>query len=304
MRSAPRDNSFWQTKPAGVDAIRFVDRAALLTTESLNARMKTKRSLMASIGRTKRRVSASVGATLGLLIAGSLIGGCASNQEHGDTKGGADAGALSPEECAGGAAIQSAVQSGADEHTYMIQPGDELAVDFYLNPEFNDQVTVGPDGKISLRLIGAVQAAGTTPPQLAQEIDQKYTSELRAPDAVVHVRNMPERQVYVQGEVNKPGAFQLATGMTALQAIADAGGVTQDADDGSVVLIRRDACGRPAGQRLDVASAIKNPGNGEDAALMPYDVLVVPRSRIADIDLFVQHYVKNLIPVQPYFPIP
>jgi polysaccharide export outer membrane protein len=254
--------------------------------------------------RAKPQARIAVGAALALLINASLICGCATKREHGDFQGASDAAAVSPEQCENGAAIHSAALNGADENTYIIQPGDELAIDFYLNPEFNDQVAVSPDGKITLRLIGAVQAGGITPPQLAQTIDQKYLSELRSPDAVVHVKNMPARQVYVQGQVNKPGAFPLETGMTALQAIADAGGVTQDADDDSVVLIRRDACGRAAGERLDVASAVKNPGNGEDAALMPYDVLVVPRSRIADIDLFVQHYIRGVLPVEPYATVP
>ncbi|MGH7915459.1 MAG: polysaccharide biosynthesis/export family protein, partial [Candidatus Binataceae bacterium] len=109
------------------------------------------------------------------------------------------------------------------------------------------------------------------------------------------------RQIYVQGQVTHPGAFRLEPGMTALQALADAGGVTDQAADNNVVLIRRDACGRPTGERLDLASAVDNPGNGEDAALMPYDVLVVPRSRIANMDLFVQQYIRGLLPIQPYF---
>jgi protein involved in polysaccharide export with SLBB domain len=88
--------------------------------------------------------------------------------------------------------------------------------------------------------------------------------------------------------------------MTALQALADAGGLTPEAADDDVVLIRRDACGRPTGERLDLASAADNPGKGEDAALMPYDVLVVPRSRIANMDLFVKQYIRDLLPVQPY----
>ena len=237
---------------------------------------------------------------MAVLIAVSLVSGCAANQDRGDLKGATDAAALSPEQCANGAAIMSAAQPGADEQSYTIQPGDELGVDFYLNPEFDDQVAVSPDGKITLRLIGQVQASGITPPQLAQEIDRKYLTELRSPDAVVHVKNMPARQVYVQGQVNKPGAFPLQTGMTTLQALADAGGVTPDAADDSVVLIRRDACGRPAGERLNIASAVKSPGNGEDAALMPYDVIVVPRSRIADIDLFVKHYIRDALPIEPY----
>ncbi len=246
----------------------------------------------------------AVSAVLAALLIAATICGCAANHERGDRAGTNDAAAVSPEQCENGGAIHAAALNGADEHSYVIQPGDELNVDFYLNPEFNDQVAVSPDGNVTLRLIGAVPAAGITPPQLAQEIDQKYQTELRSPDAVVHVRNMPSRQVYVGGQVNKPGSFPLQSGMTALQAIANAGGLTQDADDDSVVLIRRDACGRPAGQRLELASAVKNPGNGEDAALMPYDMIVVPRSRIADIDLFVQHYIRGVLPVEPYMPLP
>ena len=280
---------------------------ALLPATSIqpdSTSMKSEASTTARNIRAKHKGRVTAGAALVMLISTSLICGCAANRKHGDFQGATDAAAVSPEQCESGAAIHHAALNGVDEYSYIIQPGDELAIDFYLNPEFNDQVAVSPDGKITLRLIGAVQAGGITPPQLAQTIDHKYLSELRSPDAVVHVKNMPARQVYVQGQVNKPGAFPLETGMTALQAIADAGGVTSDADDDSVVLIRRDACGRAAGERLDVASAVKNPGNGEDAALMPYDVLVVPRSRIADIDLFVQHYIRGVLPVEPYATVP
>ncbi len=194
--------------------------------------------------------------------------------------------------------------SSSDPNVYRIQPGDDLAIDFYLSPEFNDEVTVGPDGKITLRLVGQLMAAGLTKSQLAQEIDQAYSSELRAPDAVVHVKNMPERQVYVEGQVNHPGAFPLLNGMTALQAIAQAGGFTDDATDSSVVLIRRDACGNVQGVKLDLASAVDHPGQAEDAMLMPRDVLVVPRSRIASVDLFVKQYMTGVLPIPPYLAVP
>lgn len=239
-----------------------------------------------------------------LAAASILIGGCAASSDHGDVREAGDLAAVSPEQCAAGAAIHSAALSSNDDQSYRIQPGDELAIDFYLNPEFNDQVMVDPDGNINLRLVGAIQAAGNTPVVLAQAIDHRYLSELRSPDAVVHVKNMPARQIYVQGQVTRPGSFPLQTGMTALQAIADAGGMTPDADDDSVVLIRRDACGHAAGQRLDIASAVDHPGSGEDAALMPHDVIVVPRTRISNIDLFVQHYIRGLLPVEPYMPLP
>src|SRR5208283_307033 len=145
--------------------------------------------------------------------------------------------AVSPENC---------LDSGgsADDAGYRIQPGDQLAIDFYLNSEFNDNVSVQPDGRIVLRLIGPLQASGLTPGQLAGAVNQAYTRELKNPSATVHVQNMPSRQIFVQGQVNHPGAFALQPGMTALQAIADAGGQTDEAELSNVVLIRRDACGR------------------------------------------------------------
>jgi protein involved in polysaccharide export with SLBB domain len=210
---------------------------------------------------------------------------------------------MSPQQCLNAEAIQSAAlaQSSVDPASYRIQPGDQLEVDFYLDPEFNDEVAVGPDGKVNMRMVGSLAAAGMTPSQLAKEVDAAYSHELRSPEAVVNVKNMPSRQIYVEGQVNRPGAFPLQPGMTALQAVANAGGVTPDAADDSAVLIRRDACGRPTGERLDLASAADgSTSSGDDAALMPYDILVVPRSRIANLDLFVQHYIRGLLPMEPY----
>ncbi len=197
---------------------------------------------------------------------------------------------LSPEQCAAGGQIQQAALR-PDDQNYVIQPGDVLSVDFYLNPEFNDEVTVRPDGKATLRLIGDIQAAGLTPSQFASKLDQAYLSELRSPDAAVHVKNSPNRLVFVQGQVAKPGSFALEPGMTA-EAARDA------------VLIRRDVCGQPHGIKVDISNAEGKPGKGEDVALMPRDILVVPRSRIANIDLFVKQYMQDLLPIPPYLSIP
>jgi polysaccharide biosynthesis/export protein len=246
---------------------------------------------------SRSRLMLPMGA-LGVALCALVLYGCSASASasRGDTQGAAQAASESPEQCLSGGVIQTA----NDQQNYHIQQGDQLSINFYLNPEFNDEVPVGPDGKITLRLVGAIPAAGMTPSQLASEIDKAYLSELRSPGAAVIVKNMPGRQIYVQGQVNHPGAFPLEPGMTALQALADAGGITPDAADDNVVLIRRDACGRPTGEKLDLASAADNPGKGEDAALMPYDVLVVPRSRIANMDLFVKQYIRDLLPVQPY----
>ena len=225
------------------------------------------------------------------------LGGCSARNSQSESDRYTSASTrMSADQCEANAAIQaSAAQEG-----YRIQSGDQLGLDFYMNSEFNDTVTVSPDGKVTLRMVGPIQAAGLTPHQLAASIDKAYSTELRNPGAVVHVHNMPGREIYVEGQVSKPGAFPLQPGMTMVQALALAGGVTDSGDPQSTVLIRRDACGQPQGSKVDLASAIDNPGTGADEALMSHDVIVVPRSRIANVDLWVKQHVRDVLPVEPY----
>jgi polysaccharide biosynthesis/export protein len=230
--------------------------------------------------------------------------GCADGVEQSDVRAtNGMTSRLSPQSCAVGAQIDEAAAMSAPDGSYLIQPGDQLSLEFYLNPEFNDEVTVRPDGNLTLRIIGDIKAWGLTPAQLAQALDKAYMSELRSPDAVVHVKNMPSRQVYVQGQVSKPGSFPLEAGMTAVQAVSEAGGLTDQAGD-DAILIRRDLCGQPSGIRVKLAKAMDHPEKGEDVALMPRDVIVVPRSTIANVDLFVKQYVQGLLPIPPYMSFP
>ena len=246
-------------------------------------------------------------ALLAVLCALSLVACSAESENRGDQPRRGDdlhqAAMISPEQCIeNGASFEAAALDSAG---YRIQAGDQLAIDFYLNSEFNDNVAVQPDGRIVLRLVGPLQAAGLSSGQLASEINQAYSKELKNPSATVHVQNMPSRQVFVEGQVNHPGAFSLQPGMTAMQAIANAGGQTDDAELSNVVLIRRDACGRADGSRIDLASATKAPDKGDDVVLMPHDTIVVPRSKIASVDLFVKQYIRDVLPVQPYIsPVP
>jgi polysaccharide export outer membrane protein len=85
-----------------------------------------------------------------------------------------------------------------------------------------------------------------------------------------------------------------------VQALALAGGVTVDSAPDSTILIRRDACGQSQGSTVDLAAALKQPGSSEDVALMPRDVVVVPRSKIANADLWVKQHIRDILPVEPY----
>ena len=122
---------------------------------------------------------------------------------------------------------------------YTIQPGDELDIKFFYNPELNETVTVRPDGKISLQLIDEIQAANLEPLELDRQLTDLYSRELRKPVLTVIVRSFTRQRVYVGGEVNKPGLVELPAGMTTLQAIFQSEGFKETADPAETLVIRK-----------------------------------------------------------------
>lgn len=232
-----------------------------------------------------------------LVLAALLAVGCSDDaSETNEVASAAPATKMSAEQCQANGQI---MRASARDGSYIIQPGDDLSINFYLNQEFNQEVTVRPDGKVAMQAVGNLQASGLTPQQLAQEVNQAYSTELRNPGATVVVKNMPSRQVFVDGQVTKPGMFPLEEGMTAVQAVAEAGGLTDKAG-GEAVLIRRDMCGVPTGIPFKVKDAEKG-GGVEDVALQSRDIIVVPQSHIANMNQWVEQYIRNMMPIQPYF---
>ena len=183
---------------------------------------------------------------------------------------------------------------------YLIQVGDTLDVRFYATPELNTKVPVRGDGSISLELVGEVRAAGLSPEALAKVLDQRYARELRDPAVTVMVQSFGGK-VFVAGEVQRPCAVGFAHGMTALQAIASAGGFRDSANLGNVILLRQ-ADGQVHGHRLSLDRAASGDDPPADVPLQPADVLYVPRTRIAKVDLFVEQYVRKVLPDMPYIP--
>jgi protein involved in polysaccharide export with SLBB domain len=186
----------------------------------------------------------------------------------------------------------------AGAQPYVIQIADHLAVKFYQNPDLNEEVIVRPDGKISLQLIGDVQAAGVEPAALAATIDDAYHSELSTPRVSVMVRELGAR-VYVGGEVGKPGIVPLTANLTLIEAVQAAGGFLPTAHLSQVVLIRRDGNGQPVGYAVDVRPVIGGIQPDQDVPLQPFDIAFVPPSKIADVNLWVAQYIKNNLPIQP-----
>jgi len=112
---------------------------------------------------------------------------------------------------------------------YYLQPGDNLEIKFFYNPELNESVIIRPDGKISLQLIDEIQAAGLTPSQLDDILTKKYSSQLKQSVLTVILKSFGGQRIYVGGEVNSPQVLTVVGKVNALQAIFDAGGLRDDA---------------------------------------------------------------------------
>jgi protein involved in polysaccharide export with SLBB domain len=178
---------------------------------------------------------------------------------------------------------------------YRIQPEDQLDIKFFYNPELNENVTVRPDGKISLQLLDEVTAAGMTPRELTAMLTQSYAKELRKPQITVIVRSFSGQRVYVGGEVTQQGLQTLASGMTVMQAVIQAGGFKDTAMPSETIVIRKQADNQPVPFKVNLASVIS--GGGPDAAIVlePADIVYVPMSPIAEANKFVNQYIERLL---------
>jgi protein involved in polysaccharide export with SLBB domain len=200
---------------------------------------------------------------------------------------GSDIAALAPP-----AAPQAAVQD------YRIQPLDELHVRFTYQPDQNEQVPVRPDGRISLATTGEIMVAGMTPAEVERLVAEKSAGRLRNPEVFVIVTKVAEQRVYVAGEVNHPGYVTLQPGMSPLQAIFQTGGFRPTAKLDSVLLLTP-AAGKWSAARMNMEQVVQD-GVAERVRLHPGDVVFVPMTWIADMNVVVDQYVRGLIPALPH----
>lgn len=183
------------------------------------------------------------------------------------------------------------------EQEYRIQVGDQLDIKFFYNPELNELVTVRPDGRISLQLVHEIMVAGLTPSELTDSLTQKYAPELKKPEITVIVRSFGAHKIYVDGEVNKSGMFPLMGLMTVMQAISQAGGMKDTARTSQLVIIRRGADHKPLVLQVNAEKVIDGTDVSQDIVLKPFDIVYVPRSPIANVNIWVDQYIRKNIPI-------
>ena len=190
-----------------------------------------------------------------------------------------------------------ALPAGTQLNEYTIGPGDELSVTFPNNAELNHDGPVGPDGRFPIPLLGNMLLAGDTPTQAASMI----TNALR--DGGIVANALPSvtirrygTSVFVGGQVKTPGVIQLAAGMDAFQAIIAAGGLTDSARTGRIAIIRRTPDNRSRVIYYSLKPFTKGESNASIAMLEPRDVIFVPRTKIAEVDMWVDNYINKTLP--------
>lgn len=179
---------------------------------------------------------------------------------------------------------------------YLIQAGDVLAIKFAYDTNLDEQVTVRPDGRISLQLVPEILAEGKAPSELARELSDVYGKVLRDPKVAVILREFAGMKVYVGGEVYTPRMISLTGPLTALQAVQSAGGFNEKARRSSVIIVSRSAENLPVARRVNLAQVLAGDPNGDDPLLRPFDVVYVPKTFIAKANLFVEQYIEEIIP--------
>ena len=164
---------------------------------------------------------------------------------------------------------------------YIIGPGDSLGIFVYRYPELSMDLPVRPDGRLSMPLIPDIVAAGRTPTQLASDIEVRLREYVREPNVSVMVRSFvgpASRQIRVIGEAAQPKAIPYREGMTVLDVLIEAGGLTRFAAGNRAEIVRRDpAGGAPQSFRVRLADLLRGGDIAQDVPMRPGDTLIIPQ---------------------------
>ena len=177
---------------------------------------------------------------------------------------------------------------GGERHPlYRLSKSDEVNVSFTFSPDFNQSLTVQPDGYVALKGAGTLFAEGLTIPGLQQAIASRYRGVLHEPEITVTLKNFEKPYFLASGEVARPGKYELRGDLTVNEAVAIAGGFTQQARHSQVVLFRRISADVAESHVIDVKKMLASRDLREDWHLRPGDFVFVPQSRISKIRKYV-----------------
>ncbi len=176
---------------------------------------------------------------------------------------------------------------------YVLAVGDQISLRVSFHKDFDTHAVVRPDGKVTFPVVGDIMAAGYTPSQLDSLVTRELSTMIIEPDVSIVVEAYSDQLVYILGEVDRPGAYEVQPGMTATQAIAQAGGATTIAKLTDVILIRRETPYKATGAKLDLESFLKDGNFKADAYLQAYDIVYVPRTKIGSVSVWMDTFFRG-----------
>lgn len=169
---------------------------------------------------------------------------------------------------------------------YRLRPSDVVEVSFTVAPEFNQTLTVQPDGYVMLKDAGLVDAQGLNLQEFSDAVRKAYSGYLHDPQAAVALKEFERPYFVVGGEVGKPGKYELRSDTTVAEAVQIAGGLTPQAKHSQVVLFRRVNDEFIEARLLNLKKMLKESRLKEDAHLQPGDLVFVPQNTISKISRF------------------
>jgi polysaccharide biosynthesis/export protein len=177
-----------------------------------------------------------------------------------------------------GLSAQSQVLPSDKPHdsSFVIGNDDLLAINVWKEPDLTRSIQVRLDGKISLPLIGEVQAAGRTPVQLEQDITTKLQSYIAKPEVTVMVEQINSEKFNILGQVARPGSYSLTLAPTVVDAIAIAGGTRDFAKKKAIYILRQNPAGGQSRITFNYQDYIKGKTSHQNVKLEPHDTIVVP----------------------------
>lgn len=174
------------------------------------------------------------------------------------------------------------------EDRYHLQPGDVFEVQYRYSPEFNQTVTVQPDGYVSLEIGGDLKVAGLTIEQTRAAILRKAATRLQDPVATIVLKEFQRPYVVVAGEVGQPGKIEMRERVTAIQAIMLAGGMKESAKSSQIIVFRKINSDFAEVRVLNLKSIRRTSDLENDLTLQPGDMVFVPRDKISKIERFMR----------------
>jgi len=162
------------------------------------------------------------------------------------------------------------------DDSFVIGNDDMLAINVWKEPDISRSIPVRSDGKISLPLVGEVQATGRTPLKLEQDIAAKLKNYIAEPEVTVIIQQINSQKFNILGQVSRPGSYPINNSATVLDAIAVAGGFRDFAKQKSIYVLRQNADGSQARMPFNYKEVVKGKNPAQNVKLQPRDTIVVP----------------------------